>query len=162
MAKALEELVNDLETYCLANKIKIATAESCTGGWLAHAIVSKPGSSKWYDGGAVSYSNELKESLLNVPMGVIEREGAVSQKVVELMAEGILQHCHADLGIAITGIAGPDGGTDDKPVGTVWFAWAQRNGGLYSETRHFQGDRQEVREQAVKVAISGCLNGLFD
>lgn len=157
MSKNTEKLVEKLAKHCLDNKIKIATAESCTGGWLAHAIVSVAGSSQWYDGGVVSYSNEMKESLLNVPIVVIEKEGAVSQTVAELMAEGVLQHCHADIAVAITGIAGPDGGTDDKPVGTVWFAWAHRNGEVNSRQELFSGDRTLVREQAIKFALEGFL-----
>ncbi len=153
MEKNIEGLVAELAKHCLDKKIKLATAESCTGGMLASALVSLPGSSNWYDGGVVSYSNEMKESLLNVPLAVIEKEGAVSKVVAELMAEGVLQHCHADIAVAITGIAGPGGGTTEKPVGTVWFAWAHRNGEVHAEIKCFQGDRTQIREQAVINAI---------
>ncbi len=157
MTNDIPKLIEQLAQHCLKNKITIATAESCTGGWLAHAIVSLPGSSNWYEGGVVCYSNAMKESLLNVPMVVMEKEGAVSQTVAELMAEGILQHCHADIAVAITGIAGPDGGTKDKPVGTVWFAWAHRKGVLHSEVHHLSGDRTQIREESVIITIKGIL-----
>ena len=106
----------------------VATAESCTGGWIAKSITDVDGSSAVFGYGIVSYSNGAKESILGVQNATIERHGAVSEEVVEEMADGVLHLSGADIAVAVSGIAGPGGGTDDKPVGTVWFAWAVRNG----------------------------------
>ncbi len=138
----------------------VATAESCTGGGIAAAITEVPGSSGWFGYGLVTYANAAKMSLLGVSEETLEREGAVSEAVVRAMAEGAAQVSRADLAVAVSGVAGPDGGSDDKPVGTVWLGWAQRRGnGLLSDARlyHFAGDRAGVRRQTVGAALEQLL-----
>lgn len=138
----------------------VATAESCTGGWIAKSITDIPGSSVVFGYGVVSYSNGAKESILGVTNNTLEKHGAVSQPVVEEMAKGALRLSGADIAVAVSGIAGPDGGTDDKPVGTVCFAWAVRHGsGALTDTscEHFSGDRELVRELTVAHALQGIL-----
>lgn len=136
----------------------VATAESCTGGWIAKAITDVAGSSNVFAYGVVSYSNGAKESLLGVRAETLDRHGAVSDAVVEEMAAGALELSGADIAVAVSGIAGPGGGSDEKPVGTVWFAWAIRDGSLVKYTtdcRQFKGDRDDVREQTVTHALRG-------
>jgi nicotinamide-nucleotide amidase len=138
----------------------VATAESCTGGWIAKSITDIAGSSAVLGYGIVSYSNGAKESLLGVKNATLEEHGAVSEPVVREMADGVLHLSGADIAVAVSGIAGPDGGTDDKPVGTVWFAWAVRDGaGAKIETscQQFGGDRELVRELTVAHALQGVL-----
>jgi nicotinamide-nucleotide amidase len=138
----------------------VATAESCTGGWIAKTITDVPGSSAVFGYGAVSYSNGAKESILGVRNATLEKDGAVSQAVVEEMAKGVLRLSGADIAVATSGIAGPDGGTDDKPVGTVWFAWAVRAGKavrVETSCQQFSGDRELVRELTVAHALQGVL-----
>jgi len=138
----------------------VATAESCTGGWIAKSITDIPGSSAVFGYGVVSYSNGAKESLLGVGNATIEAQGAVSEGVVEAMADGVLHLSGADIAVAVSGIAGPDGGTEDKPVGTVWFAWAVRDGAgarIDTSCEHFSGDRELVRELTVAHALQGVL-----
>ena len=136
----------------------VATAESCTGGWIAKSITDIPGSSAVFGYGVVSYSNEAKASLLGVGDESLRDHGAVSEAVVTQMAAGILRLSGADLAVAVSGIAGPDGGTEEKPVGTVWLAWAaSTSGGLVVDTerRVFDGDRDSVRVQTVILALQG-------
>lgn len=133
----------------------VATAESCTGGWLGAVLTSIPGSSLWYERGFVSYSNMAKREMLGVKTETLTRHGAVSEPTARAMAEGALAHSHADLTVAITGIAGPAGGTPEKPVGTVCFAWAARKQPTQSRTQRFSGDREAVRRQAVLTALDG-------
>lgn len=135
----------------------LATAESCTGGGVACAITAMPGSSHWFDRGFVVYTNASKTEMLGVDPELIETNGAVSEPVARALAEGALQHSHADYSLAITGIAGPGGGSDEKPVGTVWFAWAGDGKETLAEKMQFTGDRQQVREQAVSFALTGML-----
>ncbi len=135
-----------------------ATAESCTGGWIAKVMTDVPGSSHWFDRGFVTYSNPAKTDLLGVDADLILREGAVSEPVVRAMAEGALARSLAAMSVAVSGIAGPGGGTPDKPLGTVWFAWAQRDGSLRSERRRFPGDRAAVRSQAVAHAMRVAID----
>jgi nicotinamide-nucleotide amidase len=135
----------------------LATAESCTGGWAAQALTAIAGSSNWYERGFVTYSNAAKEEMLGVRRQTLERHGAVSEQTAREMALGALEHSRAALALAITGIAGPSGGTPDKPVGTVCFAWAAKGGAPRSETRHFAGDREAVRRQSVERALAGVL-----
>ncbi|WP_421866812.1 CinA family protein [Motiliproteus sp.] len=149
--------VEALAQALLAKGWRAVTAESCTGGGVAHQLTTLAGSSGWLEGGFVTYSNAMKQRLLGVPEAVFIGPGAVSQECVEAMAEGALQHSDAQLSVAISGIAGPGGGTPDKPVGTVWFAWASTEGDLKSLCHCFNGDRQTVRDQAVVAAISGML-----
>jgi len=136
----------------------VATAESCTGGWIAKCITDIAGSSAWFDRGFVTYSNTAKREMLGVDAAMLEAEGAVSEATVAAMARGTLDHCQADIAVAVSGIAGPDGGRPDKPVGTVCFAWATRDGLQRVATVHFEGDRETVRQQAVARALEGLLD----
>ncbi|HUO67129.1 MAG TPA: CinA family protein, partial [Gammaproteobacteria bacterium] len=120
----LAELAQRLGLVLEARNLRVATAESCTGGWIAKALTDIPGSSRWVEGGVVAYSNSAKSSLLGVPAGTVAAHGAVSEPVVRAMAEGARARFGVPLTVAVSGVAGPDGGTPDKPVGTVWFAWA--------------------------------------
>ena len=144
----------------LGRSRQLVTAESCTGGWIAKACTDRPGSSRWYRGGVVAYSNELKVAMLGVRPRTLEEHGAVSEAVVREMAAGALQWLGGDVAVSVSGVAGPDGGTPDKPVGTVWLAWAER-GDSGIETRaalcRFAGDRDRVRRQAVLAALQGLL-----
>ncbi len=136
----------------------VATAESCTGGWIAKAITDVAGSSEIFAYGIVSYSNGAKESLLGVKLGTLEDNGAVSAAVVEEMAKGALNLSGSDIAVAVSGVAGPDGGSEEKPVGTVWFAWAVRDGSgakIDTQCQHFTGDRDLVRELTVVHALQG-------
>jgi nicotinamide-nucleotide amidase len=144
----------------LAHTLKVAglsltTAESCTGGGLAQVLTAIPGSSLWFERGFVSYSNLSKHEMLGVGADVLAQHGAVSEPVARAMVEGALRHSHADLAVAITGIAGPGGGTEEKPVGTVCFSWAGRKQETRSTTLHFPGDRAAVRGQAMAAAMEG-------
>jgi nicotinamide-nucleotide amidase len=136
------------------------TAESCTGGWIGKVCTELPGASEWYRGGAVSYANEAKTAMLGVTPALLEAEGAVSEAVVRAMAVGALERFGGDTAVSVSGIAGPDGGTPDKPVGTVWFAWATRRDGridLRTARERFSGDRDTVRRQAVARALQGVV-----
>ena len=136
----------------------VATAESCTGGWIAKAITDVAGSSEIFAYGIVSYSNGAKESLLGVKLDTLEANGAVSAAVVEEMAKGALNLSGSDIAVAVSGVAGPDGGSEEKPVGTVWFAWAVREGSavrMETQCQHFTGDRDLVRELTVVHALQG-------
>ena len=136
----------------------LAIVESCTGGWIAKIITDVPGSSGWFDRGFVTYSNAAKTDLLGVRAATIAEHGAVSAEVVAEMAAGALERSPADLVIAVSGIAGPEGGTPDKPVGTVYLAWALRGGPVQTEIRHFPGNRDAVRLEAVAAALQGVLD----
>ncbi|MFJ4429775.1 CinA family protein [Pseudomonas sp. NPDC089395] len=135
---------------------QVTTAESCTGGGIAEAITRVPGSSAWFEAGYVTYSNAQKTRQLNVPEALFIEVGAVSQEVVESMARGARAASSARFAVAVSGIAGPDGGSPAKPVGTVWLAWADGDR-VFSERRHFDGDRESVRRQTVIAALDGLL-----
>lgn len=137
----------------------MATAESCTGGMIAARCTDLAGSSLWFERGFVTYSNAAKTELLGVPANMIVQDGAVSESVARAMASGAVAHAQAQVSVAVTGIAGPSGGSPDKPVGTVWFAW-QVDGRLSSELRRFAGDRASVREATVVHALQGLLQRL--
>ncbi|MDR4516834.1 MAG: CinA family protein [Nitrosomonas sp.] len=137
--------------------VLMATAESCTGGWLGQAVTAIAGSSVWYDRGFITYSNLSKNEMLGVSMTTLEKYGAVSEVTAQEMAFGAQKNSHAQVSVAITGIAGPTGGTELKPVGTVCFAWMLKEGLLNSETCFFSGDRESVRRQAVMKALQGLL-----
>jgi nicotinamide-nucleotide amidase len=134
----------------------LTTAESCTAGWIAKAITDVPGSSQWFGTGYVTYSNAAKTRELGVPRRTLERHGAVSAETVQAMARGALRRAGADIAIAVSGIAGPDGGSPGKPVGTVWFGVARRRGSPQSATvrKHFRGDRESVRRKSVAQALA--------
>ena len=140
-----------------AARLKLATAESCTGGLIAAACTAVAGSSDWYERGFVTYSNEAKTESLGVEAQLIAAHGAVSQEVALAMAEGALAHSHAQLALAITGIAGPGGATPGKPVGTVWLALARRGGTAQAELLELHGDRRSIREQTVEHALRRLL-----
>lgn len=150
-------LVAELAAALDGAGLRVATAESCTGGWVAKVLTDRPGSSGWFECGLVTYSNRAKAALLDVPRSLLDRLGAVSEPVVVAMAEGALAHSRADLAVAISGVAGPSGGTADKPVGTVCFAWASRRGARESRRIRFEGDREAVRAAAVETALVGLL-----
>ena len=143
-----------LGNYLNASYSRLATAESCTGGWLAQCITDISGSSAWFDRGFITYSNASKVDMLNVKNATIEEFGAVSAEVAEQMLQGALHNSLADYAIAITGVAGPSGGTEQKPVGTVYIGWQKQAESAIVTLEHFSGDRQEIRRQAVYKALN--------
>jgi nicotinamide-nucleotide amidase len=156
----LDEIIAEVAGYLLATGRQLVTAESCTGGWIAKACTDRPGSSQWFRGGAVVYTDELKIALLGVQPQTLARHGAVSEATVREMACGALERLGGDVAAAVSGIAGPDGGTPDKPVGTVWFAWAARVPGgtdVRAAVHWLAGTRDQVRRQAVVAALRGVL-----
>lgn len=161
MDEALQALCAATGQALSARGWRLATAESCTGGAVGAALTAIAGSSSWFEGGVISYSNALKMSLLQVPSALLQQHGAVSQAVAVAMAEGARQQLQVDMALAITGIAGPGGGTAEKPVGLVWFAWSDSRAS-WSCSRQFAGDRQQVRQQAVIFALQGVLQRLHD
>lgn len=136
----------------------LTCAESCTGGWLAKSITDIAGSSGWFDYGFVTYSNLAKQRLVNVSAETLEQHGAVSEAVVNEMAAGALQAADADFAISVSGVAGPDGGTEEKPVGTVWFGFTDKQGEAFARTMRFIGDRNAVRLQSVHFALQTLLD----
>lgn len=151
----LEEAGNRLGERLLQADRTVVTAESCTGGWVAKVLTDRAGSSAYVLGGLVTYSNELKQGLLGVTPKSLEEHGAVSEPVVREMVAGALVATEADIAVAISGVAGPGGGSDDKPVGTVWFAWGSGPASTVAVVKHFEGDREQVRRQAVLFALQG-------
>jgi len=143
-----------------ARGLKLAAAESCTGGWIAMAVTAVAGSSDWFERGFVTYSNEAKQEMLGVEKTVLDVHGAVSEPTARAMAEGAIRHSKAQIAVAVTGIAGPSGGSAAKPVGTVCFAWAGPGPRLRCETRFFPGDREQVRRQTVIAALQGIIEVL--
>ena len=171
MDKDLLDAATRLSVALLEQRQVIVTAESCTGGWVGQVLTAIAGSSAWYDRGFITYSNEAKHDMLGVPMQTIEAFGAVSVETAEAMARGALAHSRGTLALAITGVAGPSGGTERNPVGTVCFAWARRPGGgrnhsvgagidCTSARTHLDGDRERVRYQAVRIALDGALRSV--
>ena len=156
--KELEDLAVQLGECMKAHGMKLATAESCTGGWLAKIITDIPGSSAWFTGSVVCYSNESKHSLLGVDESVLNEFGAVSGEVVLEMTDGLFSHTDADVAVSISGIAGPDGGTEDKPVGLVWLSWGKRGESVFANPFNFDGDREDVRMHSVKQALNNLLD----
>jgi nicotinamide-nucleotide amidase len=153
----LTELSERLAKLLLDRGKQLAVAESCTGGWLAKCLTDVSGSSGWFERGFTTYSNDAKREMLGVEAATLAEYGAVSEAVVREMAQGVLSHSPADIAVAISGIAGPDGGSPDKPVGTVCFAFAERGGNVQAMTCHFKGDREAVRRSAVHYALSQLL-----
>jgi nicotinamide-nucleotide amidase len=156
----LSTLATLVGTRLNERRLKLATAESCTGGWIATAITAVSGSSAWFERGFVTYSNEAKQESLGVASDTLSKHGAVSEAVAREMAQGALGRSHAQVSVAVTGVAGPTGGTPDKPVGTVCLAWAGPGGAVGSVTRNFAGDREQVRRQSVLAALQGLLERL--
>jgi len=153
----LHALAARLGTAARNSHHAVVTAESCTGGWIAKVMTEVDGSSGWFECGLVAYSYEAKQGLLGVNPQTLEVHGAVSRETVMEMVSGALAHVGASLAVAVTGIAGPGGGTADKPVGTVWLAWKKRGGYSRAELFHFEGDRDAVRRQTVEAALQGLL-----
>jgi nicotinamide-nucleotide amidase len=151
---AIEDAAARLGEALKSKHAMLATAESCTGGGVAYAITAIPGSSHWFERGFVIYTNQSKIEMLGVDASLIDKHGAVSEPVARALAEGALSHSHADYSLAITGIAGPGGGTEDKPVGTVWFAWAGKDCSTTSSKNRFDGERNQVRELAIETALN--------
>jgi len=159
IATLAEALVGEL----LAAEQTVATAESCSGGWIAKSLTDVAGSSGCFGFGIVSYSNEAKVAMLGVGSAILEEHGAVSEHVVLEMARGALNLSGADFAVAVSGVAGPDGGSEDKPVGTVWFGWAKRTSGgsdVNASKHFFRGDREMIREQTVVLALQGIRERL--
>ncbi|MDN3521410.1 CinA family protein [Halomonas ramblicola] len=155
----LAALAERLGRLCRERGMTLTTAESCTGGGVASAITAVAGSSDYFETGYVTYANAAKRRLLGVPEALLAEHGAVSREVVEAMVAGACRDSGADLGVAISGVAGPGGGSPEKPVGTVWLAWGDA-AGAEAECRHYPGDRRAVREQAVREALVGLIRRL--
>jgi nicotinamide-nucleotide amidase len=153
----LRLLGETLARAALDRHLTVATAESCTGGWIAKTLTDLAGSSAWFDCGMVVYSYEAKQALLGVNPHTLEAHGAVSRETVVEMVSGALVHSAASLAVAVTGIAGPGGGTPDKPVGTVWIAWKRRGGYPHAAVHHFTGGRESVRRHTVAAALRGLV-----
>ena len=165
MDNELAQLSSALGTACRQHQLAIAVAESCTGGWAAQVITHTAGSSAWFERGFVSYSNQAKIDMLGVSEATLEAHGAVSLETAGAMAAGALRHSQAQISLAITGIAGPAGGSPDKPVGTVCFAWCIKNladPATSTEQCVFGGDRESIRRQAVIQALQGLLNRITE
>jgi nicotinamide-nucleotide amidase len=156
---AIPDLVQQLAVELKLRGLMMATAESCTGGLVAAACTELSGSSDWFERGFVTYSNAAKTEQLGVPTTLIDAHGAVSEAVARAMAAGALAHARAQCALAVTGVAGPSGGSEQKPVGTVWFGWATPLG-EFSERKHFGGDRAAVRQASVAHALAGLLERL--
>jgi len=153
----MEELAAHVGAKLKSHGLMLATAESCTGGGVAQAITEVAGCSAWFERGFVTYSNASKQQMLGVRETTLEQHGAVSEMVVREMVAGALWHSSAQIALAVSGIAGPDGGTAEKPVGTVWFAWALRDGETLASKHHIDGNRSDVRNKAVLIALQGVL-----
>lgn len=157
MDQPLYELSERVGAMLKARQLMLASAESCTGGWIGQALTMVPGSSAWFDRGFVTYTNQAKQQMLGVSTETLKRFGAVSENVVREMAAGALTRSQAQIAVAVSGIAGPDGGSTDKPVGTVCIAWAGADGVGGEQQFLFDGDRDAVRRQSVIAALEGVL-----
>lgn len=155
--ETLQDLAAKLGERLRAAGLTVAAAESCTGGWIAKCITDIAGSSEWFDRGFVTYSNDAKTELLGVSGALLAEHGAVSEDAVRAMAEGALERSRADLAVSVSGVAGPGGGTEEKPVGTVWFCWQRRGGEPMVRAVPFDGDRDTVRRESVRAALWGLL-----
>lgn len=158
LESSISDLVKQLADRLLDKKLILSTAESCTGGGIAHALTALAGSSAWFDSGFVTYSNEAKQKMLAVPAVLFTPDGpgAVSEATVLAMTKGAIANSRANLAVAVSGIAGPDGGSEEKPVGTVWIAWQWESKSL-ARCFQFSGDREAVRQATVLAALEGCL-----
>ena len=154
----LQQLAVQLSDKLLARGWMVATAESCTGGWVAQLLTSLPGSSAWYERGFITYATAAKTEMLGVPVATLETFGAVSEETACAMATGALAHSHAQASLAITGIAGPGGGTPQKPVGMVCYGWAFTDGTVISSNCRLSGDREEIRSRAAAAALRGLID----
>lgn len=156
----IDELAREAGQLLEKHRIMLATAESCTGGWISQALTEVAGSSAWFERGFVTYSNAAKEDMLGVASDTLAQCGAVSEETALAMARGAVDRSRAHMSVAVTGIAGPTGGTEEKPAGTVWIAWGQKLG--YAEAQHFlfRGGRRQVRTQSVIAALEGVIKRL--
>jgi nicotinamide-nucleotide amidase len=154
----LHQLASELGDKLKARGWMLATAESCTGGWVGQSVTSLPGSSQWYERGFITYANDAKIEMLGVPPETLALHGAVSEETASAMAAGALAHSHAQAALAISGIAGPGGGTPKKPVGLVCYGWALSDGTVMSSTCRLDGDRDEIRSRAVAAAFRGLID----
>jgi len=160
LQRDIDRVAGELAVLLKRTGVKLVTAESCTGGWAAQAVTSVPGSSAWFDRGFVTYSNEAKIEMLGVATATLAHHGAVSEAVAREMAQGAIRASRAHVSIAITGVAGPDGGSPEKPVGTVWIAWGQKRGYAEALQHRLAGDRASVRAQSVLIALDGLRQRL--
>ncbi|TAJ78347.1 MAG: CinA family protein [Gallionellaceae bacterium] len=154
----MSELAQQVGEALKAQGLMLATAESCTGGGIAQALTDISGSSAWFERGFVTYANAAKVEMLGVRQSTLDAHGAVSAATVREMVAGALAHSHAHIAVAVSGVAGPTGGTPEKPVGTVWFGWASRNSGAHARLHQLSGDRAAVRAQSVDIALQGVLD----
>ncbi|MBJ6138539.1 CinA family protein [Marinobacter litoralis] len=158
--QALQHAGNELAKLLESQGRTMATAESCTGGWVAKVLTDRAGSSAYFMAGLVTYSNDAKQSILGVEASALDEHGAVSEAVVRQMVSGAMKTVGVDVAVATSGIAGPGGGSDAKPVGTVWFAWGAGDGRTEASVKRFDGDRDQVRRQAVLYALQGVTEFL--
>ncbi len=158
MDEELKQLAIRLNQRLIERGLRMASAESCTGGWIAKAMTDIPGSSGCFERAFITYSNAAKQEMLGVDLVTLDGHGAVSEQVVREMVRGALDHSHASVAVAVSGIAGPDGGSEDKPVGTVWLAWAGKGMDTIASREQFSGDREAVRWRSTMVALQGVLN----
>ncbi|MDE0309221.1 MAG: nicotinamide-nucleotide amidase [Acidiferrobacterales bacterium] len=160
MSREIHRLAAEAGAALRDRKLKVATVESCTGGWIAQAMTDIAGSSTWFERGFVTYSNDAKQELVGVQAQTLAQHGAVSGEVAQQMAIGGIRSSRADVAVSVTGIAGPDGGSAEKPVGTVWIAWASRDGHSNAVRHRLQGNRRAVRESSVEQALQGLIRFL--
>ena len=153
----MTNIITKVQQFLIKNNLVLVTTESCTGGWVAKLMTDRAGSSAYFDRGFVTYSNQSKQDMLGVREKTLEEHGAVSEPVVKEMVQGALQHSSADIAIAISGIAGPSGGSKEKPVGTVCFAWMLKGFSAEAETCLFSGNRENIREKSVEYALNGII-----
>jgi nicotinamide-nucleotide amidase len=157
MDAELNTLSTEVGNALSARQLVLACAESCTGGWISEVVTAMAGSSGWFDCGFVTYSNAAKQAMLGVGAETLKAHGAVSEETALAMAQGALAHSAAQVALAVTGVAGPGGGSSGKPVGTVCFAWCRVGQAGFSNTRHFSGDREAIRRQTVIYSLRGLL-----
>ena len=162
MMDKIEDLVESLAQIAVNRSIRVATAESCTGGWISKTLTDRAGSSQWFECGFTTYSNEAKHGMLGVDSQLIEQYGAVSEPVVAAMTAGALARSNATIAVAVSGVAGPGGGSPQKPVGTVWFSWQIQGQPAETQRILFDGDRESVRKQTVYQAIAGIVERIAD
>ncbi len=153
----LYELAAEVGAALKARGLALVTAESCTGGWIGEAVTAVPGSSAWFERGFITYTNAAKREMLGVSDDILDNFGAVSRETVKAMVAGALANSHAQVAVAVSGVAGPSGGSPDKPVGTVCIGWGLGTGEPMAEMRHFEGDRETVRRKSVICALAGLL-----
>lgn len=155
-------LANELGDLLIQRGIMLVSAESCTGGWIGQTITAIAGSSRWYERGFITYSNLSKQEMLGVDERVLNKFGAVSEQIASQMASGAISHSHAQISIAVTGIAGPGGATEGKPVGMICHGWAIKDGLVKSAVCMLEGDRETIRKQAVAIALQGAIDLLHE